>query len=201
MTNVLNILKARAEFDGQIRNLHLRVAFVPDSVEPYTILYDLTNKDWHVVKIDPENGWIIEYAPVVFRRYSNQQPQVYPSREYAPDIFNQFMHLINVKDNENRLLLKCYIVSLLIPEIPKPVLMLHGEQGSAKSTLQELIKMLIDPSSLITVTFPRDINEPVQKLMHNYICYFDNVSEIKRVDIRPAVSSSNWQWIFKKRAL
>ena len=179
VSNVLNILKARAEFDGQIRNLHLRIAFSPDLLEPYTTLHDLTNKAWQVVIIDPENGWTIEYAPVVFRRYSNQQPQVYPSSEYPPDIFDQFMRLINIRGNDNKLLLKCYIIALFIPEIPKPVLMLHGEQGSAKSTLQELIKMLVDPSSIRTVTFPRDINELVQKLMHNYICYFDNVSEIK----------------------
>ena len=179
VTSVLNILKARAEFDGQTRSLHLRIAFAPDSTEPYTILYDLSNKDWQAVKVTPENDWTIENAPILFRRYSNQQPQAYPSREYPPDIFDQFMHLINVGDNDNKLLLKCYIIALFIPEIPKPVLMLHGEQGSAKSTLQELIKMLIDPSSILTVTFPRDINELVQKLMHNYICYFDNVSEIK----------------------
>ena len=140
---------------------------------------DLTNKEWEVVRIDAENGLTIVNTSILFRRYSNQQPQVHPSREYPPDIFNQLMRLINNRGNDNKLLLKCYIVSLLIPEIPKPVLMLHGEQGSAKSTLQEPIKMLIDPSSIRTVTFPRDINELVQKLMHNYICYFDNVSEIK----------------------
>jgi hypothetical protein len=56
VTSVLNILKARAEFDGQARNLHLRIAFAHDSVEPYTILYDLTDKAWQVVKIDPKNG-------------------------------------------------------------------------------------------------------------------------------------------------
>ena len=179
MISVLNILKARAEFDGQTRNLNLRIAFAADSVEPYIILYDLTNKDWQIVKIDSENGWTIEYSPVIFRRYSNQQPQVHPSREYPPDIFDQFMRLINIRGNDNKLLLKCYIIALLIPEIPKPILMLHGEQESAKSTLQELIKMLVDPSSIRTVTFPRDINELLQKLMHNYICYFDNVSEIK----------------------
>ena len=88
------------------------------------------------------------------------------------------MDLVNVTDYDNKTLLKCYIISLFIPDIPKPVLMLHGEQGSAKSTLQELIRMLVDPSSIKTVTFPRDITELVQKLMHNYICYFDNVSKI-----------------------
>ena len=47
VTNVLNILKARAEFDGTPRNLHLRVAKVP--TEPHTIFCDLTNKEWHTL--------------------------------------------------------------------------------------------------------------------------------------------------------
>ena len=106
-------------------------------------------------------------------------PQVIPSRSYPIDIFDQLMNLINVKDDSNRLLLKCYIISLFIPDIPKPVLMLHGEQGFAKSTLQELIKMVVDPSSIINLTFPRDVNELVQQLSHNYIAFYDNVSIIR----------------------
>jgi putative DNA primase/helicase len=89
------------------------------------------------------------------------------------------MDLINVKDDSNKLPLKCYINSLFNPGIPKPVLMLHGEQGSAKSTLKELIKRTVDPSSIISLTFPRDINEFVQQLSHNYIAYYDNVSFIR----------------------
>ena len=110
-----------------------------------------------------------------------QQPQVYPIGDDmydGDDIFHSFMKLVNVKGEDNKLLLKCYIISLFYPDIPKPVLMLHGEQGSAKSTLQELIRTLVDPSSILTLTFPRDINELVQKLSHNYVAYFDNVSVI-----------------------
>ena len=180
VTNVLNILKAKAEFDGTARNLSLRVANCSSydvEEEPFTIHYDLTNKDWQVIKIT-KDVWSVEHAPVIFKRYSNQQPQVYPRKEYPPDVFDRFMNLINVKGEDSKLLLKCYIISLFYPDIPKPVLMLHGEQGSAKSTLQELIRMLVDPSSICTLTFPRDINELVQKLSHNYIAYFDNVSII-----------------------
>ena len=89
------------------------------------------------------------------------------------------MNLLNIRDEHNRLLLKCYIIGLFIPEVPKPILMLHGEQGSAKSTLQELVKMLIDPSIIRTLAFPKDNNELVQKLSHNFISYFDNVSDIR----------------------
>ena len=53
------------------------------------------------------------------------------------------MQLTNVKGEDNRLLLKCYIISLFYPDIPKPILMLHGEQGSAKTTDQELKKMML----------------------------------------------------------
>jgi len=70
-------------------------------------------------------------------------------------------------------------IALFIPDIPKPVLMLHSEQGTAKSTLQELIKRVVDPSSIINLTFPRDINELIQQLSHNYIAYYDNVSTIR----------------------
>ena len=77
VTNVLNILTAKAEFEGAIRTLDLRVTNVQD--EPFTIYYDLSNKDWQVVKITPE-GWSIEPSPIIFRRYKSQQPQVYPSK-------------------------------------------------------------------------------------------------------------------------
>jgi hypothetical protein len=174
-SNVINVLKAKAEFEGSTRKLNLRVASIKE--ESFTIYYDLTDKDWLVIKVT-KDGWDMQDAPIMFRRYSNQQPQVYPHKEYPVDIFDQFMNLINIKGEDNKLLLKCYIISLFYPEIPKPVLMLRGEQGSAKSTLQELIRMLVDPSSIRTLTFPRDINELVQKLSHNYIAYFDNVSLI-----------------------
>jgi hypothetical protein len=175
-TNVINVLKAKAEFEGRTRKLNLRVTSIKEE-EPFTIYYDLTGKDWFVIKIT-KDGWDTQDAPIIFRRYSNQLPQVYPHKQYSPDIFDRFMNLMNVKGEDNQLLLRCYIISLFYPEIPKPVLMLHGEQGSAKSTLQELIRMLVDPSSISTLTFPRDINELVQKLSHNYVAYFDNVSII-----------------------
>jgi ABC-type Na+ transport system ATPase subunit NatA len=57
--------------------------------------------------------------------------------------------------------------------------MLHGEQGSAKTTLQELIKTLVHPSSILTLAFPRDINEFIQELAHNFIVYFDNISQLE----------------------
>ena len=183
---IIEHLQYKAEFSGITKKLELRVAKTDDD---YTFYYDLTNNNEGItaIKITPE-GWSIENnPPILFRRYSNQLPQVNPS-PYSSFLtiddkddksFDKFIGLLNVKDEDNKLLLKCYIISLFIPSIAKPILMLHGEQGSGKTTLQELIKMLVDPSIVKTLTFPRDINELVQQLSHNYIAYYENVSTIK----------------------
>jgi hypothetical protein len=184
ITNALNILKANAEFDGNSKELHLRVAYGDTKEEETgtvrtirtTIFYDLTNKDWEAVKISPE-GWTIEKSPVIFRRH-NAQPQVYPSKENSPGIFDRFMNILNVKGEETKLLLKCYIIASFFPEFDKPILMLHGDPGGAKSTLQELVKTLVDPSSVLTFALPRDVNELVQQLDHNHVAFYDNVSKI-----------------------
>ena len=99
-----------------------------------------------------------------------------PIREYPPDILDKFINLFNVQGKKNRLLLKCYIISLFIPGIPKVILNLHGEEGSAKTTLQELIKMLVDPNPMKTSSFVKDTNEFVQQLAHNYVMAYDNIS-------------------------
>ena len=113
------------------------------------------------------------------RFHTNQLPQVIPSKTYDKDIFDKFINLINVKDEDHKLLLECYMSALLIADIPKAILILFGGQGAAKSTCQELIKTLLDPSATLTLAFPKTIAELVQQLSHNYIAYYDNVSAIR----------------------
>ncbi len=153
------------------------------------IYYDLCNKKGEIVKIT-SNNWHIEkhgydynsngggsnsstYSStadrtslkILFKRYRNQLTQIHPSKEYPKDIFEQFMNLTNLPphDKENRLLAKVYIISLFLPPgIPKPILIPYGEQGSAKSTFQEIIKSLVDPCGAPTLSFPAGVAELVQ---------------------------------------
>lgn len=183
---VKSVICAQAVFDGAQKNLYLRTGCMSvinqstgvTSIQKDVIYYDLINKDWSVIKITA-NGWSIEESPpILFKRYNSNSMQVMPSKTYPPDIFDQFISLINVKDDSQKLLLKVYIIILFIPEISKVCQILYGEQGAAKTSAQEAIKDLVDPSSVPTLTFPKDNNELIQKLMHNYICYFDNISVI-----------------------
>lgn len=113
----------------------------------------------------------------MFRRYHNQRAQVIPSKNYPPDIFDQFLNLINIEnDVGTRLLFKCYIIALFIPDIAKAAIMLHGPEAAGKTACQELIKSVVDPSVKPTLTFPRDIDGLIQQLSHNYVAYYDNVA-------------------------
>lgn len=180
INDVSSLLTAQAHFGHKEQiNLQLRTASRINN-EELVWYYDLTNKNWEFIKIT-STGWSVVNNEIQFKRYNNQQPQVTPSREYEPDTFDQFMKLVNIRanDEESKLILQVYIISLLIPDIQKPVLMLHGSEGSAKSSLQEMIKMIVDPSAVKTFSFPRDINELQQQLNHNYVVFFDNISIIK----------------------
>ncbi len=74
LNNVIRILEAKAASSKIQRDLHLRVAKETiddenDVNKGTSILYDLTNEDWQVVRITASRGWNIEYATVIFRRY------------------------------------------------------------------------------------------------------------------------------------
>ena len=183
INNVINALAADAEFEGEVIPLNLRVAWgKPENrAKESCIYYDMTDKDWRVIEIS-KYGWRIlkndSNSPILFRRH-NQTQQVEPAKDYEPDIFDKFLDLTNVK-KEYRQLIKVYIISLFIPDIAHVILNIHGPQGSAKSFLLRLIKMLIDPAKPPLLTMPKITQEFIQQVYHNYLAYYDNVKYISQ---------------------
>lgn len=176
INSAIQILQAIAEYESPTIPLSLRVAW---SKNKDSIYYDLTDEKWRCVQVS-KDGWdIINDSPILFIRY-NQVPQMDPSREYGADIFERFFDLTNVKDESGRLLLKTYIVSMFIPDIDHAMLILHGEKGSAKSTLQTMIKILVDPAKPSLITIPTDKDEFVRQMNHNYVACYDNIKYIPK---------------------
>ena len=212
INSTISQLEAKAFYEGRTIPLHLRVAWDnPDTTQ--TIYYDLSSDEKNrCIKITKDRWEIVENQPVVlFRRYDHLEPQVEPIKTNFDGIGNkmldEFLSLFNLKKNDSeeniediKLLLKSYFISLFIPDIPKPILLLHGEQGGAKSTFQELVKMLVDPSITKTLTFPKNTDEFIQQLSHNYIAYYDNVSVIQDW-ISDLLSRAVTGSSFSKRAL
>lgn len=135
--------------------------------------YDLTNGDWQAVSIT-KDGWRIENEPpILFNRFRHQSPQAIPKNGGN---INKVLRYVNLKDNKTLFL--CWLVSCFVPNIPHPAIILHGEKGAAKSTASELLKNLIDPSSLETLTLQSNQRTLAVNLLNHWFLPFDNVSFI-----------------------
>ena len=135
--------------------------------------YDLTNSEWQAVKIT-KSGWNIENEPpIMFNRFRHQSPQTIPT---GNGNINKILNYVNLKDNKTLFL--CWLVSCFVPNIPHSAIILHSEKGAAKSTASELLKNLIDPSSLETLTLQSNQRTLAVNLMSHWLLPFDNVSFI-----------------------
>lgn len=135
--------------------------------------YSLSNSQWQAVKITSE-GWKVEdKPPILFMRFRHQKQQCTPITN--GNIYKIFDYL-NIK--ENRTLFLCWIVSCFIPDIPHPMPVFYGEKGAAKSTSCTLLKKLIDPSALETLTIQRSARSMAVNLKNHWFLPFDNISQI-----------------------
>ncbi|MFA5393619.1 MAG: DUF3854 domain-containing protein [Candidatus Ratteibacteria bacterium] len=169
MRSTINVIEGQAVFSASRYTLHNRVAR-----QENTIWYDLTNYAWQAVKITPEGWEAIDAPPILFKRHTHQMAQVLPVK--GGDV-KQVLRFVNLKPKQD-LLFVVYLISCFLPDIPHPIPVLYGEKGSAKTTTFKLIKKLVDPSAVETLTFPRDLNELVQQISHHWWAGFDNVSAL-----------------------
>lgn len=171
LNSALNVIEAMAWEDGDEYKLCNRVA-----QRDGEIWYDLADAEWRAIKVTADGWGIVSEPPILFRRHAQQQPQVDPATA-ASDLADLF-RFINIADRSQRLLLLVYVVSCLVLDMPHPVLVLSGPQGSAKTTALRMLRRLIDPSAIEVLTLTEDDRELVQQLSHNWAPYFDNVSSL-----------------------
>lgn len=135
--------------------------------------YDLTNEKWSAIKTNSEGWKLVEDVPKLFCRYNHQAAQTLP--QSGGDLINIFKY-VNMSGYQTLFL--CWLVSCFVPDIPHPMPIFYGEKGAAKSTACELLKKLIDPSLMDTVSLSKDERTLVVNLQNHYFLPFDNVSAI-----------------------
>jgi len=157
-------------YEGPERELHNRVA-----EEDGAIWYDLASQLWQGVKVTSD-GWSIEPLPACFRRYKHQAGQVTPETGGDP---RRLLDFCNVPSDSECLFL-VLVASWLVPRIPHPILILHGQQGTGKSETFRMLKRLIDPArhDLDLLALPKDEDRAVQTLDHHWFAPFDNISKL-----------------------
>lgn len=159
-------LASFAAKSNKVRDLHTRSAY-HDGVVYYQL------KARRVARIDRDGYRIDKSPPVVFRSIPNLKPLPDPEPGGNLDTLES---LINLKTDQDKRLLKAYVVTLPLPHIPRPMLRTTGVMGSGKTTAGRMIKRTLDPTSPETVRIdPRDF---LQKASHSYIVMLDNLNSI-----------------------
>jgi hypothetical protein len=166
----LQILEAKAIHSGKKIPLWNRFARIDGEV-----WLDLADEAGRAVRVT-SGGWaVIEKPPILFRRFSHQVSLPLPEKGGN---LRDLLGFLNIAREEDKLLALAWSVVAMLADIPRPLLILHGAQGSAKTTAARMIRSLLDPSAIEGVGLRRDDGELAQVLDHTAVPLFDNLSGI-----------------------
>src|SRR5262245_24173036 len=128
--DALSTLEGQALFDGHQEDVHLRLAEADGR-----IYLDLADQFWRVVEIAGAAWRVLDRSPVRFRRPRGVRALPIPIRGGTLDAFRELLKI----DDDTWRLVAGWLVGTLRPGRPFPMLALHGEQGTAKTTLAKML--------------------------------------------------------------
>jgi hypothetical protein len=169
ITSAMTVLEGYA-MNGRLYQTYVRVA-----ENNGTIYVDLANDACNVIKIS-SSGWeIIKNSPIKFLRLKGLKPLPIPERGGS---IENLRSILNIEKNEQWLLIKGWLVGTLSPKGPFAILSISGEQGSAKTWLEKILKSTIDPNILEVRRPAKNTEDLMIAASNNWILTFDNLSRI-----------------------
>ena len=146
------------------------------------ICYDLADGKRNVVLIEDDfesltNQRITENLPIFIR--TNTTSEV-PAPIY--DETNRLDELCNMLRMGNDPVFPIHLCTTFLSHIATPIMVIVGQEGSAKSTKTALIKMLVDTSGNSIkdqlIAFPKNVEDIINNMANRYFVGYDNVSWI-----------------------
>jgi hypothetical protein len=169
LQSALNVIEAKAHFDAPERMVHIRVAGGVDG----RLYLDLCDETWRAVEIDTTGWRVIDNPPVRFRRAAGMQSLPMPVSGGSVETLRTFL---NVKTDTDFVLVVAWALAALRNRGPYPVIVLSGEQGSAKSTFSAILRALLDPNTAPLRALPREDRDLFIAATNGHVLAFDNVS-------------------------
>ena len=171
LTMFLRTLKAKACHEGRKQDVNIRVG--GDGVRNYI---DLGDRAWRVVEIT-KDGWVIlDESPIAFRRSSGMVPLPTPTEGGSLSLLRPY---VNVASDDEFKLLIVWLLASLRPVGPYPLLILQGEQGSAKSTTSRVLRRLLDPDTTPLRCEPKSQHDLMIAANSSWLIALDNLSGVK----------------------
>jgi hypothetical protein len=166
--SALDLLEARAQFDAPEHAVHVRIA-EHDS----RIYLDLADKEWRAVQIGPDGWQVVTSPPIRFRRAAGMLPLPVPQRGGSIESLTAFL---NLPTPDEFVLAVAWLLAALQQGGPYPLLVIAGEQGSAKTMLTKILRALIDPNTAPSRAPPREERDLMIAANNGHILAFDNLS-------------------------
>jgi hypothetical protein len=172
LTSAITTLEGFARFQAPNLPVYLRVAGDGERV-----FVDLCDDHWRIVEINARGYQIIDSnnCPVRFRRAHGMQPLPLPAPGGSLVDLARFLNLASADD---LVLVIGWIVGALHPSGPYAILILHGEQGSAKTTTARVLRDLLDPNVAPVRSEPREPRDLMVAANNGWVCAFDNMSAL-----------------------
>lgn len=169
MKAALATLAAAGINDGDEVAVHVRAARWQDG---YVI--DLCDEHWQAVVVTPSGWQVVAESPVLFTRTPSMRPLPMPAID--GDVGLLWQHT-NVPAGR-RVMVLTWLIDGFRPDTPFPVLELVGEQGSAKSTTQSVLRSLIDPNKVALRGRPKTVEDIFVAAANNWVVSYENLSSL-----------------------
>lgn len=170
MTEAASVLVGMGRETGEAAEVLIRSAF-----HDKAYFLDLGEEgNGRAVRVT-SNGWSVEDSPPVhFIRPRSMRPIAPPTRggSIAP-----LWEIANIPE-EFRVVVVAWLCECLRPETPFPILEISGEEGSAKSTTQRALRLLIDPNASLVDNPPRSEEDLLLSAADALVCSIENVSHL-----------------------
>ena len=160
--------------DGEASELDPRPVWLRVGDHGGAVVVDMGTETGQCITIAPR-GWTVEAdSPVIFRRSELIHPLVEPQRGGTLDAVRE---LINLPEEDYRLAIG-WVVAAYLTGIPHPILLVQGEQGTAKSNLIRTLLALVDPQPAADRTPPKDNREWAIFARASWAFSYDNITDI-----------------------
>ncbi len=135
---------------------------------------DLADDSGRAIEIR-SGGWtVVENPGVEFRRPAGMLALPLPRTDGSIELLKKY---VNLEDRDFQLFV-VWITAAMRPLGPYPPLVIQGEQGSAKSTLARVARLLVDPHSAPLLGEPASMRDLMATAVNTWLLTFDNVREV-----------------------
>jgi hypothetical protein len=170
---IIGVLRAKARFDGGTPTPYIRVGRERGG-EHSAYCVDLGDSSGRAIWISAEGWLVVDRPDVHFQRPAGLLPLPVPDAEGKISLLKPY---VNVSDDDFQLLV-AWLTAALRPVGPYPALVLYGEQGSAKTTLARILRLLIDPQACPVLSEPRSTRDLMVTAVNGWLLIYDNISTL-----------------------